>query len=212
MAEADEAAEQPVLVEVLGEVAGAAAAERVAAVPVGAGLRVERRAQPRIGLKVGGDAGAGEEVVEGGVVGQVAPPRQPEAVERDVMGVEVDRGDGGGIGQEVAHHVAAARGDGDEAVGRFQRQRLHVDLGILPDLGVDEAAEGQGEQPVLAGRARRGAGGAPPRPLMRRRLLAAASSRVRAVSTVLTSGILRRLQIVRADRPSRIRQGGDVDA
>jgi hypothetical protein len=49
------------------------------------------------------------------------------------------------VGGQVAHHVAAAGGDRDQSGGRPQLQGRHVDLGILPDLGIDQSLEHSGE-------------------------------------------------------------------
>src|SRR5260221_7001961 len=59
---------------------------------------------------------------------------------------EIDRGDAGGIRRQIGENVAAARGDGHDMAVRPQRQRLEVELGVLPDLGIDEAAKQPLEQ------------------------------------------------------------------
>ena len=51
-----------------------------------------------------------------------------------------------GIAGQVGKDVAAARGDGHDVAIGGERQRLEVDLGILPDLGVDQAAKQSFEQ------------------------------------------------------------------
>ena len=51
-----------------------------------------------------------------------------------------------GSAGQVGQDVAAARGDRHDVAVRPERQRLEVDLGILPDLGVDQAAEQPLEQ------------------------------------------------------------------
>jgi hypothetical protein len=54
---------------------------------------------------------------------------------------EIERRDARRIAGQVRQDIAAARGDRhDMAVGP-QRQGLEIDLGILPDLGVDQAIE-----------------------------------------------------------------------
>ena len=60
--------------------------------------------------------------------------------------VEVDGGDAGRIGGQVGKHVAAAGGDRDHLMARADVERLHVDDRILPDLGIDQALEGEREQ------------------------------------------------------------------
>ena len=59
---------------------------------------------------------------------------------------EIDRGDTRGIGGEVGQDVATARCDGHDVTLRCQRHRLHVDLRVFPDLGIDQAAEQPLEQ------------------------------------------------------------------
>ena len=98
--------------------------------------------------------GLGEEAAEGGVVGQVRERGKLQLVERDVRRVEVDGGDRNRRGGEVAQHVAAARRDGDEPLALLEAQRLEIDDRVLPDLRIDEAAEGEREQPLLDALAR----------------------------------------------------------
>ena len=90
--------------------------------------------------------GPREEAMKGLVIGQIPRRAQFEAIERDMRAVEVDRGDAGGIGGQIAHHIAAAGGDGDDMIVRTDRQRLHVDDRILPDLRIDQSLEREGEQ------------------------------------------------------------------
>ena len=97
----------------------------------------------------GARVGLAEEAAEGGVVGQVRERGKLQLVERDVRRVEVDGGDGNGRGREIAEHVAAARRDGDEPLARLEAQRVEIDDRVLPDLRIDEAAEGEREQPLL---------------------------------------------------------------
>ena len=61
---------------------------------------------------------------------------------------EIDRGDARGIAGQIGQDVAAARGDRHDMAVGLQRQRLEVDLGVLPDLGIDQAAEKPLEQPL----------------------------------------------------------------
>ncbi len=61
---------------------------------------------------------------------------------------EIDRGDARRIVDQVGQDVAAARGDGHDVVVRAHLQRLEIDLGILPDLGVHQAMEEALEQPL----------------------------------------------------------------
>ncbi len=63
-----------------------------------------------------------------------------------------------GIGGQIVEHVAAARSDGDEPVLWLKRQGFHVDIGIFPDLVVDEALEHQREEALQ--RPAAGGGGA----------------------------------------------------
>ena len=61
---------------------------------------------------------------------------------------EIDGGDAGGIAGQVGKDVAAARGDRHDVAVGLQRQRLEIDLRILPDRGVDQPAEEALEQPL----------------------------------------------------------------
>ena len=143
---ADEVAEQAVMVEVAREQGDAPAAEDVAAFPIGARLGVDLIAQE---AAVGGEicffVGRAEEAVEGVVGRQQARRGELQLRQRHVRAVQVDGDDLLRVGGQVGEHVAAARGDGDHARMRLQRQRPHVDVRVFPDLRVDEPAEGEGE-------------------------------------------------------------------
>ena len=151
MGDADEAAEHAVAIGVAGEDRDPPAAEmlQAAGFPIGAALRVEMgRDQPMIGREVGRIVGRAEETIEG------LPRRQPgggdqfQPVKRHMGPAEIDGRDVRRVGGQVGEHVAAARGDGHDMAVRPERQRLEVDLGILPDLGIDQAAEQPFEQPL----------------------------------------------------------------
>ena len=102
-----------------------------------------------VGLDVLLPVGVGEEGAEGGVVRQMAERRELQLVERHVRRIEIDGGDRDRRCREVAQHVAAARRDGDQALALLEAQRLEIDDGVFPDLRIDEAAEGEREQPLL---------------------------------------------------------------
>ena len=151
MGDADEAAEHAVAIGVAGEDRDPPAAEmlQAAGFPIGATLRVEMgRDQPMIGRDIGRIVGRAEETIEG------LPRRQPgggdqfQPVKRHMGPAEIDGRDVRRVGGQVGEHVAAARGDGHDMAVRPERQRLEVDLGILPDLGIDQAAEQPFEQPL----------------------------------------------------------------
>ena len=57
--------------------------------------------------------------------------------------------DGGHVGEDVA----AAGRDGDQVLAVLELQRLEIDDRIFPDLRIDEAREGEREQPLLDARA-----------------------------------------------------------
>ena len=59
--------------------------------------------------------GVGEEAAEAVVIWKALRRDALQMVERDMRGVEVDRGDLRGIGGQVGEDIAAARGDGDDA-------------------------------------------------------------------------------------------------
>jgi hypothetical protein len=73
--------------------------------------------------------------------------RKLQAVERDVVRVEIDNVDRGGAPRQIGEHVAAAGADRHHAVVRRNLHRLHVEIGILPDLRVDEAGKKEPEEP-----------------------------------------------------------------
>ena len=144
MADADEAAEHAVPVGIAGEDRDPppAALVQAAALPVGTALCIEmRRDQPVVGLDVGRIVGRAEEAVERLPGRQAAGRRELQPVERDVRQAEIDGGDVSRVGRQVGQHVAAARRDGHDVAVAIERQRLEIDLGIFPDLRVDQAAE-----------------------------------------------------------------------
>ena len=144
MADADEAAEQAVPVERCGRRARSAGARpmQAAALPVGAALGVEmRRDHPAVGLDIGRVVGLAEEAIERLPCRQAAGCRELQPVERDMRPAEIDGRDARRIGRQVGEHVAAARGDGHNVAIGVERQRLEIDLGVFPDLRIDQAAE-----------------------------------------------------------------------
>ena len=149
MSGADEAAEQAVAVEIAGEDLDPASAGEVASLPIGAADCVEpRRDQAVIGRYVVLRLRLPEEAAEDRVVVDLRQRRELEMAEGDMGAVEVDRADPRGIGCEIGQDVAGARGDRDEMVAGLQRQRLHVDDRVLPDLRIDQAGEGEREHPL----------------------------------------------------------------
>ena len=115
-------------------------------------LRVQHRPQPlAIERGVGDRGGLAEELPEFGVAGESTKPRELELEQREVRLVEVDRVDLRRPRREIGQRVAAAGGDGDD--GRADRQAKCREIGfrVFPDLGVDQAAEPEREQPVPNG-------------------------------------------------------------
>ena len=90
----------------------------------------------------------GEEAAEAFVIGQLLDRDEFQMIERDMRGVEVDRDDLGRVGDQIGKDVAAAARDRRDSLARLDRQRLHVDDRILPDLGIDQSPEGQRESAV----------------------------------------------------------------
>jgi hypothetical protein len=72
--------------------------------------------------------------------------RDLELVERDMAGIEVGDVDRGRTLGQIAQHVAAARRDGRDAVLRLELHRHQVDIGVFPDLRINEAGEEQAEK------------------------------------------------------------------
>ena len=149
MTGADEATEQAVAVEVAGERLDPPPPGQAPPFPIGATDRVEPR---RDGAVIERDIGLGlclaEEAPEGRLVLDLGQRRELEVAERDMGTVEVDGADPGRVGGEIGQDVAGARSDRDQMVARLQRQRLHVDDRILPDLRIDQAGEGEREHPL----------------------------------------------------------------
>ena len=155
MARAKETPEHAVAIEIAGEKADAAMAERGALVPIRAGGRIELGPQTAVvSGDIGARVGAAEEAEEALVVGQVLSRANLEPAERDMRPVEIDGGHARGIRGEVGEHVAPAGGDRDHLVPRADVERLHVDHRILPDLGIDEAPEREREQALEHARPR----------------------------------------------------------
>jgi hypothetical protein len=59
--------------------------------------------------------------------------------------VQIDRRDRGRVCGQIAEDVAAPARDCDDVTVGRDRQRLHVDDGVLPNLGIDQPAKGKGE-------------------------------------------------------------------
>ena len=147
---ADEAPQQSMAIEIAREGFDMSSPVEAARIPIGARRLVQVRAQPSL---VEGEISRGvrpaEEVEKRHMVGQPPQTFDLQPVQRDMRAVEIDRDDLGGIGDQVRKHVAAARGDRGDPVGRSEPQRLHVDDRILPDLRVYEIAKREREQPFL---------------------------------------------------------------
>ncbi len=107
-----------------------------------------RRDQSLIDRDVGLVVGRAEEAVECFPRRQPAGRHQLQAIERNVCAAEVDGGDAGRPAGQIGQHVATARGDRHDMAVGLQRQRLEIDLGVLPDLGVYQPAEEALEQPL----------------------------------------------------------------
>ena len=149
MTDADETAEHAVPIGIAGEDRDPppSALVQAAALPVGTALGVEMRCdQPVVDLDIGRIVGRAEELVERLPGRQAAGRRDLQPVERDMRQAEIDRGDFSRIGRQIGQHVAAARRDGHDVAVSIELQRLEIDLGVFPDLRVDQAAEQPLEQ------------------------------------------------------------------
>ena len=62
--------------------------------------------------------------------------------------VEVDRIDLGRLRGEIGQRVAAAGRDGDDGRAERKLKGCEIGFGIFPDLGVDQTAKPEFEQPV----------------------------------------------------------------
>ncbi len=147
MHDTDEAAEQAVAIDVAGEDGDAPPRKRPPLFPIGACLRVEPVAQEAVveaGVRL--LVGVTEEAEEGFVAREMLDGRELQAQERHMRRVEIDRRDGRRGGREITHDVAAAGRDGHDPLAGTEFQGCDVDLGIFPDLGVDETGKGEREQ------------------------------------------------------------------
>src|SRR5436189_1044993 len=96
-------------IEATGEHLDATAAEPATAIPVISCDGVQPVAQdPVIDLYVLGVGGIGEKPMEAVVRVQMAGRGKLQPGQCDMRGVEIDGGDAGWIGKEIAQHVAAA--------------------------------------------------------------------------------------------------------
>jgi hypothetical protein len=77
---------------------------------------------------------------------QVLDRRQLHPVEGDMGCVEIHSRDLGGLCHQIARYIAPARCDGDYMISPVDAQGVHVDDRILPNLGINEAAEKNSEQ------------------------------------------------------------------
>lgn len=149
VSQSDETSEQAVAVDVVREHRHAARAEpeRAPLFPIGARLSVELVGEiPPIGIDIRLVIGSAEKPVEHGPVRQMPRRCELEAVQRHMGGVEVDRRDRSGGGHEIGENVAAAGCNRDDVAVRRNRQRIHIDGGIFPDLRVHQVPERPGEQ------------------------------------------------------------------
>ena len=111
-----------------------------ARLPIGARDGVEAwRQLAIISRDIGARIGWTEEAVERFIVGQVLQRAKLQPAERDMGAVEVDSDDLGRIGGQIGQRVAAARGDGGDALAGTEPQGFEVDDRIFPNLRVDEA-------------------------------------------------------------------------
>ena len=145
--QADRPTEHAVAVETVGEALDPPLALEVAALPVAPGRVVEMRLDALI---EDGDVllapGFAEETEEIGVIVEQRGRLELQPEQGQMRRIEIDCDDPLGLGQEVAHDVAAAGRDGRDPRPGCEVERGQVDLRILPDLRVDEAREDLAEQ------------------------------------------------------------------
>ena len=143
---ADELAQQAKAIEAACEAGDAAATSSIAPIPVVAGFAIKMG--PEQGL-VGGDIAGGvrlaEEPVKGFVVFDMRKRAQLQPVERHVSCVQIDGVDLLWVGSQIAHHITAARRDGDDAITGANFESLHVNDRVFPDLRVDHSPECKSE-------------------------------------------------------------------
>jgi len=84
-----------------------------------------------------------EETVKAFVIGKMPDRRDLQPPQRYVGVVEIDRGHAFGVGGKIGQCVATAAGNAHHAAVGLDGEAFHVDHRVFPDLGVDEAVEGQ---------------------------------------------------------------------
>ena len=142
--EADEIAQQSLFVDAFGEVRNPLAPAQVALFPIGAAERIEVRGDHGfVDRAVFLVIGMREKAVKAFVIGQVLDRGNLELAQGDMRLVEINRGHAFGIGGEVGQRVAAAAGDAHHPAIGLNVEPFHVDHRVFPDLGIDEAFEGE---------------------------------------------------------------------
>src|SRR5208283_1503215 len=157
MAGANEGAEQAKAIEIVGEALDPTPPQRRTPLPIGARFAIEVRANPAmVSANVFYPIRFAEEAVKGLEVGKMPRRAELQAVQGDMRAVEIDRDDAGRIGDQITHHIAAARCDRDDMIFGLDRQGLHVDDRVLPDLGINEAPKCESEKALQRPCARKG--------------------------------------------------------
>ena len=148
MACADEASEQAGVIDVPVKHRNATTAGKHALRPVSLGRGIKMFGDEAIvTVAIAAHIGAAEVTHHVLMGGQMAEGGELQLVQRNVMRIEVNHVDAGRVAREIGQHVAAAGTDGDDTVTFAKLHRLHVDLGIFPDLRIDEAGEKNAEEP-----------------------------------------------------------------
>ena len=141
--------EEAMMVDVAGEERDAPPAEEVPAFPVRPARLIEVRLQESlIGGDIGPVVGLAEEAEEICVTRKMARSRKLQPGQCHVSAVEVDRHHFAGACRQIGKHVAAAGGDRHHPATRGQREGRHVNVGVFPDLRIDEVTEGEREDPL----------------------------------------------------------------
>ena len=144
----DETTKKAASIDVAVEGLDAATPVPPAPLPVGARAGIEVRRQEEVERSaIAGHIRHCQHAHDVGARGQVAEGRELQAVQSNVVEVEIDDIDPARRTAEIGKHVAAAGPDRDEAMTGLQVHGGHVHVRVFPDLRIDQSREEQSENP-----------------------------------------------------------------
>ncbi len=79
------------------------------------------------------------------MIGQVFGRGELQLAQCDMRGVQIDRRNRRRVGHQVRQYIAPAAGNRHHAAVGADRQRFHIDIGVFPDLRIDQPAKREGK-------------------------------------------------------------------